>query len=122
MKQINRPDQINLFLKTIGTSDDIEIGRELETYIAELEAKQPDRPTRIATILRQIDTQYPEEIGTSLEIYISELEARQQTVPSGNGYIPARDTNNPPVWSHARAVRREQQIRQRALRKQNKSW
>lgn len=121
MKYMDRPIQINTILKTISAHDDTDFSTELETYIGDLESKQPDRPTRIVAILSQIETQYPAEMGISLETYISELEARQQTVASDNNFTPSWDANNPPLWSHARVVRREQQIRQRAVRKQGKS-
>jgi hypothetical protein len=119
MKAVDRPTQITTFLKTVSSKDDGEIRTELETYIADLEAKQPDRPTRIAAILRTIGSQYPADVRAFLEDYVSDLEARQQTVLPGGNHIPAWDPNNPPIWSHERSVQRDHHIREHAWKKQN---
>ena len=84
MTQADRSIRITTILKTIDSGDDAEISAELETYIADLEAKQPARPPRIAALLKTIDSQYPADMGISLEVYISDLEAKQQTALLGN--------------------------------------
>jgi hypothetical protein len=119
MKSIDRPTQITTILKTICSEDDTAISAELETYIADLEAKQPIRPARVAAILRTIGSQYPADMEISLEAYISDLEARQQADLPGNDHTPSWDPDNPPIWSNQRQVEREQHRRERALRKQN---
>jgi len=112
MTHINRPTQIATILETIGSGEDHEISAELETYIADLEAKQPDRPSRIATILQTVSSQYPVDMGSALEAYIADLEASQQPIPSGKA---PRDSAS--LYWHG--VKREQQRRARSLRKQN---
>ena len=119
MKHIDRPTQITTILKTIDSGDDAEISAELETYIADLEARKPGRPTRIAAILRTIDSQYPADMGISLEVYIFDLEAKQQADLPGNDHTPPWNPNNPPAWSRQRSVEHEQRSRERALKKKN---
>ena len=121
MNHIERPTQITTILKTIHSGDDPETSAELETYIADLEAKQPDRPSRIAAILKNIGSDYPADMGTSLEAYISDLEAKQQAVQSEHNPAPAWDPNNPPIWSHQHQVEREHHRREQALKKLNNS-
>ena len=118
MTHIDRPTQITTILKTIGSGADAEIRAELETYITDLEAKQPDRPTRIAAILRTIGSGYTADIAISLEAYISDLEARQQAVLPGADHT-SWDPDNSPAWSHQRSVEREQHRRERAVKKIN---
>jgi hypothetical protein len=119
MKYIDRPTQITTILKDIFSGVDAEISAELETYIADLEARQPIRPVRIAATMSIIRSQYPDETGISLEAYISGLEARQQAVLPGNGFTPSWDPQNPPVWSQQRSTERKQHRQKRALQKQN---
>jgi len=117
MKQSDRPAQITAILETIGSGDDAAISAELETYIADLEAKQPHRPARIATILSAIGSQYPPNIGISLAVYISDLEAKQQPALPEEKHTPVYDPNNPPVWSQLHIAEREQHRRERARKK-----
>jgi hypothetical protein len=119
MTQITRPSQIAAVLRTLSSGDGKALGTELETYIAELEAKQPDRPTRITAILQSIGAWHPADIMTALETYILALEAKQHSAPSDTIQTPLWDPNNPPVWSHQREVERQQRRRERALKKLN---
>jgi hypothetical protein len=119
MKHIDRPTQITTILKTIGSGDDAEIRVELETYVAELESRQPDRPGRIKAILKTIGSQYSADVAATLEVYISDLEARQMAVLPDDDYAPSQNPDNPPYWSHVYMVERENRRRERALRKQN---
>ena len=113
MKYISRPSPITNVLNTISADAHSETA-ELESYIANLEAKQPDRPSRISEILSMIGLQYSVDVQAILEEYISNLEAKQQ--PRKNQ--AAFDANNPPVWSQQRTAEREQHRHERALLKQ----
>lgn len=118
MSHVNRPTQISTILETISSGQDKKISTELESYIADLEAKQPNRPARIAEILRSIGAQYPAYIEDSLEVYIADLESSQQPVkPSINRH--GWDSDNPPIWSHERAMQREHHRKERASQKRN---
>jgi hypothetical protein len=119
MKHIDRPIQISTILKTMSSGDDTKVRAELETYIADLEAKQPDRPMRITAILKDIGAHYPADMRAALEVYVSDLEARQQAVLPDNNLTPTWDTKNPPVWSHERSVQRDRHHREQALKKHN---
>lgn len=118
MKVRARPDQIDSILNSMGHDDETMI--ELQTYIADLEAKQPDRPTRITSLLQEVASRCSAEARVSLEVYITQLEANQ-LVAAPQSTLPSSrfDPENPPHWSHQRAVEREQRRRARALRKQN---
>ena len=118
MTQDKRPTQVSTILTTLGSGDD-PYSVELETYIAELETKQPVRPSRITAILTSIGLQYSADIETALEAYITDLEAKQQLVSNGAEKASPYDPENPPVWSYERAKRREQHRRERAKRKRN---
>ena len=90
---------------------------ELETYIAELEARQPTRPTHIISILSDIDSQYPADIVFALETYIANLESNQQaTKPKQK--TPVLEGESAPIWSHKRAEQRRQRRQRRATQKQ----
>lgn len=118
MMQHTRPIQIVTILNTVCTGNTAAISAELETYIAQLEANRTDRPPRIAAILKEITSQYPAEMGTALDSYIAEMEAKQQrAMPSGRGQIQSTEINASPIWSYQRMLRREQQRKERALRK-----
>lgn len=119
MTQITRPTQIATLLQTLTEGDGKALGTELETYIADLEAKQPDRPTRITAILKAIGATHPADIMAILETYVVALEVKQQPAPSNTIQAPLWDPNNPPVWSHQRQVEREQRRRERAVKKLN---
>jgi hypothetical protein len=114
MNVSTRPAHIIATLNTVASNQDAQLSAELETYIADLEAKQPERPRRIADILKTLTDQYPAEEMASLGAYISALEANQQralTNPTAPDKIP--------MWSHLRTMQREEQRRQRAIRKRN---
>lgn len=117
MKTKNRPEQIETILNSLDAAD--ELTKELEIYIADLEAKQPDRPSRITSLLQEVESRYSAEAKVSLEAYISELEANQQPVPPNNTLKPQFDPDNPPRWSHQRSVERAQRRWMRAQRKQD---
>lgn len=117
MKATNRPEQIETILNSLDAAD--EMVEELERYIADLEAKQPDRPSRVTGLLQEVEARYSAEARVTLEAYISELEANQQPVPSNNAPNSQYDPDNPPRWSHQRAVEREQRRWMRAQRKQD---
>jgi hypothetical protein len=76
--------------------------------------KQPDRPAQITAILKTMDSKYPAEMAASLEAYIADLEAQQQAVPLREGA-----TLHDPTWFYWHGVKRAQNRRERALRKQN---
>ena len=118
MKSINRPTPITTILNTVSSGSDAAISTQLETYIADLEAKQPDRPKAIIEILSMIGSRYTVDLQAVLETYIANLEAKQQTAAPLKALPPALDPNNPPVWSHQRTAEREQHRRERALLKQ----
>jgi len=117
MKSINRPTPITTILKTISSGPDTAISAQLETYIADLEAKQPDRPKAITEILSVIGSRYTVDAQTSLEAYIANLEAKQQPITPVKKSV-AFEANNPPVWSQQRTAEREQHRHERALLKQ----
>ena len=81
--------------------------------------KKPIRPAQIATILKTVGSEYPADVGTTLEAYISYLEAKQLAILPNDDYAPSLYPDNPPKWSHVRAVERENRRRIRALRRQN---
>ncbi len=110
MKVRNRPEQIDNILNSLAPDD--ETMTELQTYIADLEAKQPDRPERIIAVLKDIAARYPAEAMAFLEAYLSELEANQQSVPPDKAPLPTES----PYW---RSVRREKERKARALRRKN---
>jgi hypothetical protein len=101
-------------LKAIETEYPDDVGTSLETYIADLEAKQPQRPAQISAILKRVDTDHPLDMGLFLEGYVSDLEAKQQAKPARRG-ISSQEIEGR-YWH---GVKREQQHRARALRKQN---
>ena len=111
-----RPVQIDSILKTLDSGDEADFGTELETYIAELEAKQPVRPSRIVTILVNIGSQYPVEMKAHLDAYITDLEAKQQVQLEEENEVQAYDPENPPVWSYERFMRRQKRRQERAAR------
>lgn len=116
---IDRPTQITTILRTLTSGDNAEISDELESYIADLEAKQPDRPARITEILSIIGSQNSADVSRSLEAYISDLEVRQQIVLPANDFAPSRNPDKLPIWSYQRVLKREQRRRESALKKQN---
>lgn len=110
MKARTRPEQIDNILNSLDAAAAMTI--ELETYIADLEAKQPDRPSRITRCLEEVALHHSAEVMVSLEAYLSELEAHQQPVPPGKAKVSTESR----YW---RSVRRENERRARALRKQD---
>jgi len=117
MKSINRPTPITTILKTISSGPDAAISTQLETYIADLEAKQPDRPKAITEILSVIGTHYTVDVQAALEAYIADLEAKQQPITQVKNQA-AFKANDLPVWSQQRTAEREQHRHERALLKQ----
>ena len=117
MKSINRPIPITTILNTISSGSDRAISAQLETYIADLEAKQPDRPKAITEILSMIGSHYTVDLQAVLETYIANLEAKQQPITQVKNQV-AFEANNPPVWSQQRTAEREQHRQERALLKQ----
>jgi len=113
MKARTRPEQIDSILNSLYSDDNIVT--ELETYIADLEAKQPDRPTSITRCLEEVEFHHSAEAMASLEAYLSVLEANQQPVPPGKVPVSSESL----YW---RSVRREEERKARALRKQNNLW
>jgi hypothetical protein len=98
-------------LENLDSGDDADLG-------AVVEAKQRDRPAPIVAILKRISSQYPADIGTTLELYIYDLETKQQIVSQEDDKTPSFDPENPPVvWSHKRAMQREQHRQERAVKK-----
>ena len=114
MAHIDRPTQIATILKAIETEYPDDVGASLEAYIADLEANQPKRPAQIAAILKTIDADHPLDVGMFLEGYVSDLEAKQQAKPAHKG-ISSQEIEGR-YWH---GVKREQQRRARALRKQS---
>jgi hypothetical protein len=100
MNQSATSTQITSILKAISLGDGAKISAELESYIAELEAKQPHRPAHITAILSTIRSQYPADMEVSLETYISNLEEKQQAIVPSANHSSSWDPNNPPRWSH----------------------
>ena len=74
---------------------------------------QAIRPTEITAILKTIGSEHPADTGSSLEAYIASLEANQQTMPFSKG-----NSSHDPVWLYWHGVKRQQNRRERALRKQ----
>jgi hypothetical protein len=109
MKARARPEQIDSILNSLGTED--VLITELQTYIADLEAKQPDRPSSITRCLEEVALHQSAETMASIEAYLSELEAHQQPVPPGK----TKAATESRYWH---SVRRENERRARALRKQ----
>ena len=112
MTQAGRTAQITAILKTIASEYPADVGASLEAYISELEAKQPDRPDQIAAILKTIGESHSVDMAVPLEAYIADLEARQQAKPF-------RKSSQDVVKLYWQGVKRDQQHRARALRKQN---
>jgi hypothetical protein len=57
-------------------------------------------------------------MGVTLEAYIYDLETKQQIVSQEDDKTPSFDPENPPVvWSHKRAMQREQHRQERAVKK-----
>jgi len=108
MRVRTRPERISTTLNSLDI--DGEMRTELEAYIADLEAKQPIRPIRIAKILEVVNSQFSGEADASLESYISKLEANQQTVSK------APTSTKSLYW---RSVRRQEERKARAQKKQN---
>ena len=71
---------------------------------------QTDRSTQISETLKNISLQSPADIGASLKAYIAELDAKQQTAAKASIW----DLENPPVWSHERAMQRSNHHEERA--------
>jgi hypothetical protein len=117
MKYISRPTPITTILNTISVDAHSETA-ELESYIANLEAKQQGRPSRISEILSVIGSQYSVDVQAILEEYISNLEAKQPAAMPSNEHKVSLDLNNPPVWSHQRTLERERNHKEHALAKQ----
>lgn len=69
-----------------------------------------DRPTQITTILNMVNAEHPVDMGASLETHIASLEANQQIVP------PGKDASDPTrlYWM---GIKRQQNRRERALKK-----
>jgi hypothetical protein len=114
MKSINRPTPITTILNTISSGSDAAVSTQLETYITDLEAKQPDRPKAITEILSMIGSRYTVDSQAVLESYIANLEAKQRPIKNQAAF----DANNPPIWSQQRTAEREQHRHERALLKQ----
>ena len=112
MTHAARPTQIAAILETLRTEFPADIMASLETYMTDLEAKQPDRPDQIVAILKAIDEAHTVDTTAPLEVYIADLEARQQA-------IPLRKSSQDVVKLYWQGVKRDQQHRARALRKQN---
>ena len=81
--------------------------------------KQINRPAQITAILKKMDSDYSTEAETFLETYISSLEAKEQLGPSGKAPQVQWDLDNPPLWSHERAMQRQQHRRERVTRSLN---
>ena len=113
MTLANRPTAITTILRNLDSGGDAALSANLEAYIAELESRQQDRPAHITAILQKIGSQYA-DMGLTLETYLSNLEANQQLIQTET---PAWDEENPPVWSHERAMQRKHHRQERALRK-----
>jgi hypothetical protein len=114
MTHAARPTQIAAILKAIETEYPDDMGAFLEKYIADLEARQPKRPAQIDTILQSIDSDHPLDMGVFLKAYIFALEAGQGTMSYGKS-----GTLRDPKWQYWHGVKRAQQRRERALRKQH---
>jgi hypothetical protein len=110
----DRPTQIATSLEMLRAEFPADMMASLETYMVDLEARQPDRPDYIAAILKAIGSGHSTDTAASLEAYIADLEARQQTRLPGTS-APSRDS----VWLYWHGVKRAKQHQERALRKQN---
>ena len=108
MKPRTRPEQIDIILNSL----DAEMTTQLETYIADLEAKQPDRPPKITKWLKEVAQRHSTEAMATLEAYLSQLEANQQPVLLDS----ASESTESLYW---RSVRRKEQRRVRAQSKHN---
>jgi predicted KAP-like P-loop ATPase len=113
VKTRTRPEQIDKILNSLDAADDMTI--ELETYIADLEAKQPDRPSGITRCLEEVALRHSAEAMASLEAYLLKLEANQQPVPLSMAPVSTE-------FLYWRSVKREKEHKAHALRKQNNSW
>jgi hypothetical protein len=80
---------------------------------------QSDRPAQIATILKTIHSEYPDDVGAALEAYIAELETRPLAILPKHGNVRSLTPHDPPKWSQARVIERENKRRVRAFKKQN---
>ena len=112
MAHADRPTQISEILETIRTEFPADMAASLETYLTDLESRQPDRPAHITAILKMIGSEHMTVMGTSLEAYITVLEAGQRTIPSSKG---AKSRGPERMYWHG--VERARQRRERALRK-----
>ena len=112
MTHADRPTNIEEILETIRTEFPEDMVASLETYLADLESRQPDRPAHITTILKMIGSEQMTVMGTSLETYIAVLEAKQRMIASIKG---ARSRDPGRMYWHG--VERARQRRERALRK-----
>jgi hypothetical protein len=114
MTRAHRPTQIAAILEMLRAEFPADEVASLETYLADLEARQPDRPDHIAAILKAVGSDHPSDTGASLEAYIADLEASQQVMPL---HKAARSQDL--VRLYWQGVKREQHLRQRALKKFN---
>lgn len=121
MTHTTRPKQITTILNSLDAAKTDAGSIELETYIAELEARQPTRPTHITSILSDIDSQYPADIVFALETYIANLESNQQVTKRKQKNAPVLEGEPAPIWSHKRAEQRRQRRHRRATLKQTSS-
>ena len=114
MTHADRPTQIAAILEMLRAEFPADMMASLETYMVDLEARQPDRPDYIAAILKAIGSGNPSDTEASLEAYIADLEARQQA-PAYGKRASSRDS----TWLYWHGVKRAQQRREHALRKQD---
>ncbi len=117
----HRPSEVTTILKTICSGADIKISTQLETYIVNLEAKQPNRPREITEILSVIGSHYTVGLQALLEDYIAKLEATQQPTAQTQTET-ALEANTLPAWSHQRTLERQLHRQERAFKKATHQW
>ena len=114
MTQADRPPHIAAIMRTVNTEYPSDMVATLETYLAELEARQPEQLGPIAAILRKIVADLPLDAGAALTAYIASLEARLENISPAQVASPVE-----PESLYWRLERRASQRRERALRKMN---